>query len=58
MIYDTVLRFFTCDISGDECAIVARNGETVCVTAAEAYEIEAAAQARYDAFVQRCEMGW
>ena len=56
--FDTVLRFFTCGLSGDECAIILRNGEEVCVTANEAWDIEALAQSRHDAYVQRSERGW
>ena len=36
---DRVLRFWTCDLTGDECATILRNGEEICVTAAEGYEI-------------------
>jgi hypothetical protein len=33
---DKVIRFFTCGITGDECAIILRDGEEICVTAEEA----------------------
>lgn len=56
--FDQVLRFFTCSLSGDECAVILRNGEEICVTANEAWDIEAQAQARHDAYVQRGERGW
>lgn len=56
--FDSVVRFFTCGISGDECAIILRNGEEICVTANEAWDIEAQSQARHDAYVQNCERGW
>jgi len=56
--FDTVLRFFTCGLSGDECAIILRNGEEICVTADEAWDIEARSQARHDAYQLRCELGW
>jgi hypothetical protein len=35
----SVQRFFTCDLTGDECAVVVRNGEEVCITAEEGYDI-------------------
>ena len=56
--FDSVVRFFTCGLTGDECAIILRNGEEVCVTANEAWDIEAMSQARHDAYVQRGERGW
>lgn len=54
---DSVLRFFTCGLTGDECAVILRNGEEICVTANEAWAIEAQSQARHDAFVQSIERG-
>jgi len=33
---DKVIRFFTCGLTGEECAIILRNGEEICVTAEEA----------------------
>jgi hypothetical protein len=36
-----VLRFFTDELSGSECAIVFNGSEEICVTADEAYDIEA-----------------
>ena len=56
--FDQVLRFFTCGLTGDECAVILRNGEEICVTADEAWDIEAASQARLDAYELRCERGW
>jgi len=56
--FDSVLRFFTDELSGNECAIILRNGEEICVTADEAWDIEAASQARQDAYELRCERGW
>ena len=56
--FDQVLRFFTCGLTGDECAIILRGGEEICVTADEAWDIEAQAQARQDAYELRCERGW
>ena len=56
--FDSVLRFFIDELSGSECAIILRNGEEICVTADEAWDIEAASQARQDAYELRCERGW
>ena len=56
--FDTVERFFTCSLTGDELATIIRNGSRVCVTANEAWDIEAQSQARHDAYVQRSERGW
>ena len=56
--FDLVLRFFTCGLTGDECAIILRNGEEICVTANEAWDIESKAQARHDAYQLRGERGW
>lgn len=53
-----VLRFFTDELSGDECAIVWNGTEEICVTADEAWDIEAQAQARQDAYELRGERGW
>lgn len=36
---DFVTGFFTCGLTGDECATVERNGEEICITADEAYDI-------------------
>ena len=55
--FDSVLRFFTDELSGSECAIILRNGEEICVTADEAWDIEAKAQAEQDAYELRCEIG-
>jgi len=55
--FDSVLRFFTCGLSGDECAIILRNGEEICVTADEAWDIEAQSQARHDKYQLMCEIG-
>jgi hypothetical protein len=33
--FDSVVRFFTCGLTGDECAIILRNGEEICVMANE-----------------------
>ena len=51
-----VLRFFTDELSGDECAIVWNGTEEICVTADEAWDIEAKAQAKQDAYELRCEI--
>lgn len=53
-----VLRFFIDGLSGDECAIVWDGTEEICVTADEAWDIEAALQARQDAYEFRCERGY
>ena len=53
-----VLRFFIFLLSGDECAIVWNGTEEICVTADEAWDIEAIAQAQQDAYELRCEMGY
>ena len=53
-----VLRFFTDELSGKECAIVWNGSEEICVTANEAWDIEAQSQARYDAWMYRRERGW
>ena len=52
-----VLRFFTDELSGDECAVIWNGTEEICVTADEAYEIEAKSQARHDAYELQCEIG-
>ena len=56
--FPRVIRFFTDELSGDECAIVWNGTEEMCVTADEAWDIEAQSQARHDAYVQNCERGW
>ena len=52
-----VIRFFTDELSGDECAIVWNGTEEICVTADEAWDIEAKAQAEQDAYELMCEIG-
>lgn len=52
-----VIRFFTDELSGDECAIIWNGTEEICVTADEAYDIEAQAQAKQDAYELKCEIG-
>jgi hypothetical protein len=52
-----VIRFFTDELSGSECAIILRNREEICVTADEAWDIEAQAQARHDEYTLMCEIG-
>jgi len=52
-----VIRFFTDELSGEECAIVWNGTEEICVTADEAWDIEAKAQAQQDAYELRCEIG-
>ncbi len=36
---DKVLRFWTCDLTGDECATVLRDGEEIAITASEGMDI-------------------
>ena len=52
-----VIRFFTDELSGDECAIIWNGTEEICVSADEAWDIEAKAQAKQDAYELRCEIG-
>ena len=52
-----VLRFFTDELSGDKCAIAWNGTEEVCITADEAWGIEAASQAHQDTYELRCERG-
>ena len=52
-----VLRFFIDELSGDECAVIWNGTEEICVTADEAWDIEAEAQARQDAYELKCEIG-
>ena len=53
-----VIRFFTDELSGDECAIVWNGTEEICVTADTAWDIEAKAQAKQDEYELMCERGW
>ena len=53
-----VLRFFTDELSGDECAIVWNGTEEICVTADKAWDIEAKSQAKQDEYELMCERGW
>ena len=53
-----VLRFFTNGLSGDECAIIWNGTEEICISADEAWDIEAQSQAKHDAYVLRCEQGY
>ena len=52
-----VIRFFTDELSGDEFAIVWNGTEEICVSADEAWDIEAKAQAKQDAYELQCEIG-
>jgi len=56
--FDTVERFFTCGLTGNEYAIIIRNGFRICVTADEGWDIEAQSQARHDAWMHRSERGY
>ena len=53
-----VLRFFTDELSGNECAIIWNGKEEICISADEAWDIEAIAQAQQDAYELRCERGY
>ena len=55
--FPRVIRFFTDELSGDECAIVWNGTEEICVTADEAWDIEAQSQARHDEYTLMCEVG-
>jgi peptidoglycan/xylan/chitin deacetylase (PgdA/CDA1 family) len=55
---DKVIRFFTDELSGDECAIILRNGEEICVTADEGWDVEAQSQAHHDAYILSLERGY
>ena len=52
-----VLRFFQDSLNGDDCAIIWNGTEEVCVSADEAWDIEAKAQAKQDEYDLRCEIG-
>ena len=52
-----VIRFFTDELSGDQCAIAWNGTEEICITADEAWDIEAQAQARHDEYTLMCEIG-
>ena len=54
---DFVTGFFTDYLTGQECATVKRNGEEVCITADEAYDILAEQQAKHDEYQLMCEIG-
>jgi|TARA_B100000902_G_C26810199_1_gene668813 hypothetical protein len=51
-----VLRFFTDELTGDECAIAWNGTEEICITEDEAYDIMAIEQAKQDAYELRCEI--
>ena len=53
-----VVRFFTDELSGDECAIIWNGTEEICVTADTAWDIEAKAQAEQSEYELMCERGW
>ena len=53
-----VLRFFTDELTGDECAIVWNGTKEICVTADTAWDIEAKAQAEQSEYELMCERGW
>ena len=51
-----VLRFFTDELTGDECAIAWNGTEEICITEDEAYDIMAIEQAKQDTYELRCEI--
>jgi hypothetical protein len=53
----TVLRFFKCDLTGDECAIAWNGKEEICITADEAYDILAEEQMDHDRIQLMMEIG-
>jgi hypothetical protein len=55
---DKVIRFFTDELSGDECAIILRDGKEICVTADEGWDVEAQSQAHHDAYILSLERGY
>ena len=52
-----VLRFFTCGLSGDECAIAWNGREEICITANQAYDILAEEQMDHDRMQLMMEIG-
>ena len=50
----TVLRFFKCDLTGDELAIAWNGTKEVCITEAQAYDILAQEYKRIQAY----ELTW
>jgi hypothetical protein len=54
---DYITGFFTDHLTGQECATVKRNGEEICITADEAYDILAKQQAEHDDYELMCEIG-
>mgnify|MGYP003154027872 CR=1 FL=1 len=46
----TVLRFFKCDLTGDELAIAWNGTKEVCITEAQAYDILAQEQVQKDSY--------
>jgi len=51
-----VLRFFTDELTGDECAIAWNGTEEICITEDEAYDIMAIEQAELDAYGRMFEI--
>ena len=54
---DYITGFFTDYLTGQECATVKRDGQEICITADEAYDIMAVQQAEHDDYTLRCEIG-
>tara|TARA_Y100001972_G_scaffold91583_1_gene112151 strand:- start:2338 stop:2532 length:195 start_codon:yes stop_codon:yes gene_type:complete len=51
-----VLRFFTDELTGDECAIAWNGTEEICITEDEAYDIMAIEQAELDIYGRMFEI--
>jgi len=43
-----LVRFFTCDMTGDKCAVIFDGKDEICVTEAEGYDVYALSMAEYD----------
>ena len=51
-----ILRFFTDELTGDECAIAWNGTEEICITADQAYDIMGIEQAELDAYGRMFEI--
>ena len=43
-----LVRFFTCAMTGDKCAVIFDGKDEICVTEDEGYDVYAQSMARYD----------
>ena len=43
-----LVRFFTCDMTGDKCAVIFDGRDEICVTEAEGWDVYALSMAGYD----------